>query len=59
MGDAPNMISWGVVRTIAVALASRTEKASDGDFDYEWAVERAVDPLSSFTGIELPQGPPS
>jgi coenzyme F420 biosynthesis associated uncharacterized protein len=59
MGDAPNMISWGVVRTIAVALASRTEKASDGDFDYEWAVERAVDPLSRFTGIELPQGPPS
>ena len=59
MGDAPNMISWRVVRTIAVALASRTEKASDGDFDYEWAVERAVDPLSRFTGIELPQGPPS
>jgi coenzyme F420 biosynthesis associated uncharacterized protein len=59
MGDAPNMISWGVVRTIAVALASRTEKASDGEFDYERAVERAVDPLSRFTGIELPQGPPS
>ena len=59
MGDAPNMISWGAVRTIAVALASRTEKASDGDFDYERAVERAVDPLSRFTGIELPQGPPS
>jgi coenzyme F420 biosynthesis associated uncharacterized protein len=53
------MISWGAVRTIAVVLASRTERASDGDFDYERAVERALDPLSRFTGIELPQGPPS
>lgn len=53
------MISWGAVRTIAVTLASRTERASDGDFDYERAVERALDPLSRFTGIELPQGPPS
>jgi coenzyme F420 biosynthesis associated uncharacterized protein len=52
------MISWGAVRTIAVALASRTEKASGGDFDYERAVGRALDPLSQFTSIELPQGPP-
>jgi coenzyme F420 biosynthesis associated uncharacterized protein len=51
------MISWGAVRTIAVALASRTERASSGDFDYARAVERALDPLSQFTGIELPQGP--
>ena len=53
------MISWSAVRTIAVALAARNERASEGDFDYERAVERAVDPLSRFTGIELPQGPPS
>ena len=53
------MISWGAVRTIAVALASRTERASDGDFDYERAVDRALDPLSRFTGIELPQGSPA
>src|SRR5215210_8747909 len=52
------MISWGAVRTIAVTLASRTESTSSGDFDYERAVERALDPLSQFTGIELPQGPP-
>ncbi len=52
------MISWGVVRTIAVTLAARTEKASSGDFDYALAVERTLDPLSRFTGIELPQGPP-
>jgi len=53
------MISWGAVRTIAVTLASRTERASGGDFDYALAVERALDPLSRFTGIELPQGPPT
>ncbi len=53
------MISWGAVRTIAVALASRTERAPSGDFDYARAVERSLDPLSRFTGIELPQGPPS
>jgi coenzyme F420 biosynthesis associated uncharacterized protein len=52
------MISWGAVRTIAVALASRTERASSGDFDYARAVERALDPLSRFTGIELPHGAP-
>ena len=52
------MISWGAVRTIAVTLASRTEQASSGDFDYARAVERTLDPLSRFTGIELPQGPP-
>ncbi|HEX2182982.1 MAG TPA: zinc-dependent metalloprotease, partial [Rubrobacteraceae bacterium] len=52
------MISWGAVRTIAVALASRTERVSSGDFDYARAVERSLDPLSRFTGIELPQGPP-
>jgi coenzyme F420 biosynthesis associated uncharacterized protein len=53
------MISWGAVRTIAVTLASRTERASSGDFDYALAVEQALEPLSRFTGIELPQGPPT
>jgi coenzyme F420 biosynthesis associated uncharacterized protein len=53
------LISWSAVRTIAVALASRTERAPGGDFDYAQAVERALDPLSRFTGIELPQGPPA
>ena len=53
------MISWGAVRTIAVALASRTERASSSDFDYARAVERALDPLSQFTGIELPRGLPT
>ena len=52
------MISWGAVRTIAVMLASRTERAPRGDFDYAGAVARTLDPLSGFTGIELPQGPP-
>ena len=52
------MISWGAVRTIAVALASRTERAPRGDFDYAGAVARTLDPLSGFTGIELPKGPP-
>src|ERR671911_417129 len=56
--EAPAMISWGAVRTIAVTLASRTEQASSGDFDYARAVARTLDPLSRFTGIELPQGPP-
>ena len=57
--EALAMISWGAVRTIAVTLASRTELASSGDFDYARAVERTLDPLSRFTGIELPQGPPN
>jgi coenzyme F420 biosynthesis associated uncharacterized protein len=52
------LISWGAVRTIAVALASRTERVPSRDFDYARAVERVLDPLSQFTGIELPQGPP-
>ena len=52
------MISWGAVRAIAVTLASRTERAPRGDFDYAGAVARTLDPLSGFTGIELPQGPP-
>jgi coenzyme F420 biosynthesis associated uncharacterized protein len=52
------VISWGAVRTIAVALASRTERVPSRDFDYARAVERVLDPLSRFTGIELPQGPP-
>ena len=50
------MISWGAVRTIAVALASRTERAPTGDFDYVRAVEETLGPLSEFTGIELPHG---
>jgi coenzyme F420 biosynthesis associated uncharacterized protein len=53
------MISWGAVRTIAVTLASRTERGPAGDFDYAGAVQATLDPLSAFTGIELPQGPPS
>jgi coenzyme F420 biosynthesis associated uncharacterized protein len=52
------MISWGAVRTIAVALAARTERAPRGDFDYAEAVAETLDPLSRFTGIELPQGSP-
>jgi len=53
------MISWGAARTIAVTLASRTERGPAGDFDYAGAVQTTIDPLSAFTGIELPQGPPS
>jgi coenzyme F420 biosynthesis associated uncharacterized protein len=52
------LISWGAVRTIAVALASRTERLPNGDFDYAAAVEGSLGPLSEFTGIELPKGPP-
>src|ERR671932_2505234 len=51
------MISWSVARTIAVALASRTEStAPNAAFDYPAAVEGAFGPLSQFTGIELPNG---
>ena len=49
------MISWGAVRTIAVALASRTERVPAQDFDYARAVERTLLPLSDFTGIDLPE----
>ena len=52
------MIYWGAVRTIAVTLASRTERVPRGDFDYAGAVATTIDPLSGFTGIGLPQGPP-
>ena len=53
------MISWGAVRTIAVAVASRTESPSPPeDFDYRDAVQRTMEPLADFTGIRLPQGPP-
>ncbi len=48
------MISWGAVRTIAVSLASRSERDPTSDFDYARAVGDALDPLSRFTGIELP-----
>lgn len=48
------MISWGVVRAIAVALAARNERASAPDFDYPGAVEDTLIPLSRFTGIEIP-----
>lgn len=52
------MISWSIARTIAVAVASRTEHASGGgrSFDYPAAVEGALGPLSEFTGIVLPGG---
>ncbi|MGH3086030.1 MAG: zinc-dependent metalloprotease, partial [Rubrobacteraceae bacterium] len=53
------MISWGAVRKIAVTLASRTERSPSSDFDYARAVSRTFDPLSRFTGIELPEGPPA
>ena len=52
------MIYWGAVRTIAVTLASRTERVPRGDFDYAGAVATTIDPLSRFTGIGLLQGPP-
>lgn len=52
------MVSWGAVRRIAVALASRAERKPSADFDYTDAVARTFDPLSRFTGIELPGGPP-
>ena len=51
------MISWGAARTIAVTLASRSERAPAADFDYPGAVNETLTPLSSFTGIELPRGP--
>lgn len=51
------MISWPAVRAIAVALARRTERSPAPDFDYAGAVSRTLDPLSRFTGIELPAGP--
>ena len=50
------MISWGVARTIAVTLASRTEgvvPARHGAFDYPGAVREALGPLAGFTGIRL------
>ena len=50
------MISWGVARSIAVTLASRTEgpiPAKHGAFDYPTAVEESLDPLEDFTGINL------
>lgn len=50
------MISWGAARTIAVTLASRSERAAPyEDFDYRAAAQRALGPLTDFTGIELPQ----
>jgi coenzyme F420 biosynthesis associated uncharacterized protein len=50
------MISWGVARTIAVALATRTEgvPSSVEPFGYPAAVEDALGPLAEFTGIHLP-----
>ena len=50
------VISWGVARTIAVALATRTEPVhkSVKPFDYPVAVDDAFGPLAEFTGIRLP-----
>ena len=50
------MISWGVARTIAVALAARTESTRKAakSFDYPSAVGEAFGPLAEFTGIHLP-----
>jgi coenzyme F420 biosynthesis associated uncharacterized protein len=52
------VISWSVARTIAVALATRTESASKParPFDYPAAVEQAFEPLAEFTDIRLPSG---
>ena len=53
------MISWGIARRVAVALATRTEgmiPARRGAFDYPAAVEEALGPLAEFTGIRLPHG---
>lgn len=51
------MIAWNAARTIAVAMASRTEqRPSAGVFDYPDAVERVITPLSEFTGMKLPPG---
>ncbi len=50
------MISWGIARSIAVTLASRTEgpiPAKRGAFDYSAVVDEYLDPLEDFTGIEL------
>lgn len=49
------MISWQASRAIAVALASRTERASAGDFDYPAAVDGTLRPLSDFARIKLPR----
>jgi coenzyme F420 biosynthesis associated uncharacterized protein len=50
------VISWGVARTIAVTLASRTENVAGraAYFDYPAAVERAFGPLAEFTDIHVP-----
>ncbi len=52
------MISWGIARTIAVTLASRTENAPARVefFNYPTAVERAFGPLVEFTDIHVPSG---
>ena len=52
------MISWGIARTIAVTLASRTESVPNGvkPFNYRASVEEAFGPLAEFTGIRLPEG---
>jgi coenzyme F420 biosynthesis associated uncharacterized protein len=50
------VISWGVARTIAVALAARTESTAKASkpFGYPAAVGEAFGPLAEFTGIRLP-----
>lgn len=51
------IIIWNAARTIAVRLAARTERPSrSAAFDYRAAVERVIDPLSGFTGMQLPEG---
>lgn len=50
------MISWGIARSIAVTLASRSEgpiPAKHGAFDYSSVVEEYLGPLEDFTGIDL------
>jgi uncharacterized protein (DUF2342 family) len=50
------VISWSVARTIAVALAARTESTAKASkpFGYPAAVGEALGPLAEFTGIRLP-----
>jgi coenzyme F420 biosynthesis associated uncharacterized protein len=51
------LIAWETARRIAVTVAARTERAPEvGNFDYPAAVEYVSEPLSEFTGVELPGG---
>ncbi|AHY47047.1 Uncharacterized protein, coenzyme F420 biosynthesis associated [Rubrobacter radiotolerans] len=51
------MVHWGAARSVAVAVAARSERRPSGSFDYASATQRAMGPLSDFTGIELASDP--